>query len=82
MLYFFPDTWVKSGHGTKENNVLSALDKAFIASEQAYPHIAVQAIESGVNAAPVSTSIGLPGEEDLFKFNVKKSGRYGINFGK
>src|SRR5574337_1266822 len=37
MLYFFPDSWVIGGHGTKENNVLSAIDKAFIASAQAYP---------------------------------------------
>ena len=81
MLYFFPDTWVKSGHGTTENNVLSALDKAFIASKLAYPHIAVQAIELSVNAASVSTSIGLPGEEDLFKFTVKKSGRHIIQTG-
>ena len=37
MLYFFPDDWVKNGSGTKANNHLSALDKAFIASEDAYP---------------------------------------------
>jgi len=30
MMYFFPDHWVKSGIGTKQNKVLSRLDKEFI----------------------------------------------------
>ncbi len=34
MLYFFLDSWVKNGQGTKANEVLSALDKAFIARDQ------------------------------------------------
>lgn len=78
MLYFFPDTWVKSGKGTKENDVLSKLDKEFIASTAAYPRLAVQAVELGVNAAPTSAEIGVPGEEDLFKFTVTSGGRHTI----
>ncbi len=78
MLYFFPDTWVKSGKGTKENDVLSNLDKEFIASAHAYPRVAVQAVELGVNAAPAPAKIGVPGEEDLFKFTVTSSGRHTI----
>jgi hypothetical protein len=83
MLYFFPGTWVKSGIGTKENDVLSELDKAFIASEKAYPRTPtpVQAVELGINAAPTPASIGKPGEEDLFKFTVKISGRHIIQTG-
>jgi Astacin (Peptidase family M12A)/Bacterial pre-peptidase C-terminal domain len=81
MLYFFPNTWVKSGKGTKENNVLSNLDKQFIASAQAYPRVAVQAVELGVNAAPTSAQIGVPGEEDLFKFTVTSGGRHTIETG-
>ncbi len=81
MLYFFPGSWVKSGVGTKANDVLSALDKAFIASAQAYPRAAVQAVELGINAAPTSASIGKPGEEDVFKFTVKKGGRHTIETG-
>jgi hypothetical protein len=81
MLYFFPDTWVKSGQGTKANEVLSALDKAFIASAQAYPRTAVQAVELDVNAAPTQASIGVPGEEDLFKFTVTSGGRHAIETG-
>jgi len=78
MLYFFPDTWVKSGKGTKENDVLSNLDKEFIASAQAYPRVAAQAVELGVNAAPTPAKIGVPGEEDLFKFTVTSGGRHAI----
>jgi len=81
MLYFFPGTWVKSGIGTKQNDVLSDLDKAFIASEKAYPRTPVQAVELGINAAPTSASIGKPGEEDLFKFTVTSAGRHVIQTG-
>lgn len=81
MLYFFPDTWVKSGKGTTANEVLSAQDQAFIASGQAYPRTAVQAVELGVNGAPTSASIGKAGEEDLFKFTVTSAGRHVIQTG-
>jgi hypothetical protein len=81
MLYFFPGTWVKSGKGTKANDVLSKLDKEFIASSAAYPRVAVQAVELGVNAAPTPAKIGVPGEEDLFKFTVTSGGRHTIETG-
>jgi hypothetical protein len=81
MLYFFPGSWVKSGIGTKANDVLSAVEKNFIASEAAYPRTPVQAVELGVNAAPTSASIGMPGEEDLFKFTVTSAGRHVIQTG-
>ena len=41
MLYFFPGSWVKSGVGTNANEVLSAVDKAYIASAEAYPKFVV-----------------------------------------
>ena len=81
MLYFFPGSWVKSGIGTKGNDVLSELEKTFIASTDAYPRTPVQVVELGINAAPTSASIGRPGEEDLFKFTVKTSGRHIIETG-
>ena len=81
MLYFFPDTWVRSGEGTKENDVLSNLDKEFIASAHAYPRVAGQAVELAVNAAPTQAKIGVPGEEDLFKFTVTSGGRHTIETG-
>lgn len=81
MLYFFPDTWVRSGKGTKANEVLSKLDKAFIASAQAYPRKEIQKVELEVNAAPTQASIGTPGEEDLFIFTVTSAGRHAIETG-
>jgi hypothetical protein len=81
MLYFFPGSWVKSGIGTKGNDVLSELEKTFIASTDAYPRTPVQVVELGINAAPTSASIGKPGEEDLFKFTMKTSGRHIIETG-
>ncbi len=81
MLYFFPDSWVKSGNGTKANEVLSALDKAFIASERAYPRVPVQAVALEIDAAPASASIGQAGEEDLFRFTASVAGRYIIQTG-
>jgi Astacin (Peptidase family M12A)/Bacterial pre-peptidase C-terminal domain len=81
MLYFFPDTWVKSGVGTKENDVLSKLDKEFIASARAYPRVAVQMVDLSINAAPTSAKIGVQGEEDVFTFTVTSGGRHTIETG-
>lgn len=81
MLYFFPGTWVRSGIGTKANDVLSDLDKAFIASEKAYPSTVVQATDISINAASTSAAIGKAGEEDVFKFTVTSAGRHVIETG-
>ena len=73
MLYFFPDTWVKKGKGAKANEVLSDLDKAFIASDDAYPDkdASPDIVEIPViNTSGVAADIGTPGEEDLFRFTV------------
>lgn len=79
MLYFFPGRWTKSGKGTKANETLSDLDKSFIASEEAYPRTAIDAVELKVNASKAtSAKIGTPGEEDLFTFSVKTGGRHTI----
>lgn len=82
MLYFFPPSWTRDGRGTEANEVLSEMDKAFIASAAAYPR-PVQPSE-GVEltvGTPVSASIGQPGEEDLFKFTVTTAGRHVIETG-
>jgi len=81
MLYFFPGSWTKNGQGTKANEVLSGLDKGFIASEQAYPAILAKAAKVQIDGAAVAAKIGLPGEEDLFTFKVKSGGRYVIETG-
>ena len=84
MLYFFPDSWVKNGSGTKANEVLSDLDIAFIASENAYPHD--KNISSAfdlpvINTSGVVADIGAAGEEDLFKFSVTETRRHTIETG-
>jgi hypothetical protein len=80
MLYFFPGSWVKSGVGTHANEILSAVDKAYIASAQAYPKTAptvVDAVALKVNPTRrTSAAIGKPGEEDLFKFRVTSGGTH------
>ena len=83
MLYFFPGSWVKSGVGTHANEVLSAVDKAYIASAQAYPKTAptvVDAVALKVNATRrTSATIGKPGEEDLYRFQVGTGGTHLID---
>jgi hypothetical protein len=83
MLYFFPGSWVRSGVGTKANEVLSVTDKAYVASAKAYPKTAptvVDAVELKVNASRrTAAAIGQPGEEDLFRFTVTAGGTHVID---
>ena len=78
MLYFFPARWTLSGVSTSANEILSNMDKEFIASTEAYPQNATGASQITVNGAPVQASIGVPGEEDVFTFKVAKAGRHTI----
>lgn len=82
MLYFFPVEWTTNGIATKENDILSALDKEFVAGAKMYPKDG-----GGVDTATVikvndtkrtSAEIGMPGEEDLFKFKAATAGNYEI----
>jgi hypothetical protein len=83
MLYFFPGTWVKSGVGTHANDVLSAIDKAFVASSEAYPKTAPtvdDAVVLAVNARKrTDAAIGKSGEEDLYKFTASTGGRHVVD---
>lgn len=78
MLYFFPDEWVLNGPGTKANEILSDMDKSFIASEEAYPGRAAPAVTDlpVIETAPISANIGQPGEEDIFRFTANSDGKY------
>ena len=82
MLYFFPASWTLNGIGTKANEVLSRLDKEFIAGAKMYPKtggVVSDAIELKVNAARrTAAAIGKLGEEDLFTFTAATDGRYMI----
>lgn len=84
MLYFFPDSWVVNGEGTKANEILSNLDKGFISGAEAYPGRTTtsQTVELPVIEQTVtSADIGAAGEEDLFKFTAQAAGRHTIETG-
>jgi astacin (peptidase family M12A) len=83
MLYAFPASWTLNDIGTHANEVLSAMDKSFIAGRDGYPRTAIAGVaELGINAAgSTSAAIGRPGEEDLFAFKVTKRGRHIIETG-
>ncbi len=80
MLYFFPGSWTRSGVGTKANEELSAMDKAFVAGKEMYPRGAVpakDAKELSVKATSrTQASIGRFGEEDLYQFTAGVDGDY------
>jgi len=80
MLYAFPGSWTKSGQGTHANEVLSQLDRVFIASELAYPRDEIpEPVDLPViDTAGTPARIGLPGEEDMFKFAASTAGRYTV----
>jgi hypothetical protein len=83
MLYFFPASWTLNGIGTKANDVLSSLDKAFIAGAQMYPRTAPTAADAKTLKVGAKTrtsaSIGKAGEEDLYQFTAASSGHYIID---
>ncbi|MGH7462890.1 MAG: M12 family metallopeptidase, partial [Longimicrobiales bacterium] len=83
MLYFFPASWTLNGIGTQANDVLSTLDKQFIAGAKMYPKAGPTpsaAIELKVNATKrTAAAIGTFGEEDLFRFKVTRDGLYTID---
>ncbi len=82
MLYFFPDDWTLNGKGTKANEVLSLLDKEFVAGASMYPKTTTTApgvIRLKVGGARVEAAIGKPGEEDVFCFGADASGPYVVD---
>jgi len=83
MLYFFPPEWTLNGIGTKANEILSNVDKQFIAGAKMYPRNAqtiTEAVELEVDAKKrTPASIGKFGEEDMFTFVVAKGGRHLID---
>ncbi len=85
MLYAFPSRWTVGSGGTHENEELSAGDKGFIKSADAYPgrgEDPVEAVDVAViDTSGVSAGIGALGEEDLFRFVVEDSGRHTVETG-
>jgi hypothetical protein len=83
MLYFFPASWTRNGIATKANEVLSALDKQFIAGAKMYPKTGATPTSAAVlevNAKRrTAATIGKFGEEDLYRFSAPRDGRYRID---
>lgn len=83
MLYFFPSSWTLNGIGTQANDVLSKMDKEFIAGAKMYPktgNVVSTAVPLKVNATRrTAASIGKFGEEDLFTFTAPADGNYVID---
>jgi hypothetical protein len=83
MLYFFPGFWTLSGVGTSANEMLSQMDKEFVAGARMYPKTGPtpsSAIPLKVNALTrTKAEIGIAGEEDLFRFTTNTPGKYVID---
>ncbi len=83
MLYFFPSSWTTNGIGTDANEVLSPVDREFVAGAKMYPRTGAepaQATELQVNASKrTAAEIGTFGEEDVFQFVVQRAGRHVID---
>jgi hypothetical protein len=81
MLYAFPAAWTLNGIATHANDLLSALDKDFVAGAAMYPRDAPtppSATVLNVGGAKVEGSIGMAGEEDLYRFTAESDGVYDI----
>jgi hypothetical protein len=83
MVYFFPSSWTLNGFSAKRNDVLSKMDKEFIAGPKMYPKEGpnvLDAVDLKVNAkSRTKGSIGQYGEEDLYKFTTDSDGRFIID---
>jgi hypothetical protein len=79
MLYSFPAEWTTDGFHTEPNEILSEIDKAFIAGREMYPRERNPEVELPVGEiALTEASIGEPGEEDMFRFAAASTGRYTV----
>lgn len=82
MLYFFPAEWTTNGIATNRNEILSSLDKEFTAGAKMYPKLGVVPDTATVikvdDTKRTQAEIGMPGEEDIFKFKAASAGPYVI----
>lgn len=82
MLYAFPAEWTLNGVSTHANEVLSQLDKEFIAGAKMYPRSEPglpSAVPLTVGGPRVEADIRHPGEEDVFRFRADTDGVYVID---
>lgn len=77
MLYAFPASWTLNGVGTSSNDVLSTLDREFVAGANMYPKtgpVVSDAVELPLDGKKVKAEISEGGEEDVFTFVVESDG--------
>lgn len=82
MLYAFPAEWTTNGVATHSNDVLSSMDKEFIAGAKMYPKAKPglsAATTLNVGAPRLTADIGAAGEEDLYRFRADQQGVYVID---
>ena len=82
MLYAFPASWTLGGVATHANDVLSTLDKSFVSGGSMYPRtgpVVADAPTVVVGGPRVEGSVGAPGEEDLYAFDVADDGLHEIS---
>ena len=81
MLYAFPAEWTTNGVATHANDVLSSMDKEFVAGAKMYPKSnpgLPGATALTVGAPRLQANIGQAGEEDLYRFHADTDGVYVI----
>ena len=81
MLYAFPAAWTLNSVSTHANDVLSQLDKEFVAGAKMYPKTGgglTAAVALTVGAARLDADIRQPGEEDLYRFSADADAAYVI----
>ena len=76
MLYAVPNEFTIGDYEVGWNRGLSEIDKSFIGAS--YPPEDKPAIELKIGEKPTRAEIGEHGEEDLFKFVVRKKARYTV----
>ena len=83
MLYAFPATWTLNGVATHANDVLSALDKAFVAGSGHVSAVGARSSptrrRSTVDGPKVDGLDRGAGEEDLYTFDVASDGLYEVS---
>jgi hypothetical protein len=79
MLYAFPTEWTTNGFGTHENEKLSSLDEQFVRSAAMYPRDSAPDAETPVAVVESTVAaIGVPGEVDVFVFDVTVAGSHTV----
>lgn len=76
MLYAFPASWTRNMAGTRENEAISAMDRAFVASEVMYPGRAAGEVQELEIYRGSAQEIAHAGEEDVFSFRVTEPGEH------